>query len=166
MAISLTKVNELQDGPSFADAPKKHINFWEFIQSWEGGWMWEDIDFTQDTTQDLRWVAEGMQNNTLVWTTNRSYNSKRVTDLSGMGWIIFCSRTGLFMTGAFWEKPPSASLFRAEMLGLCTLHLLVQAVAEFFWHRPMGLSPIMQQQTSTGAVIAPPAKDTTKRKMR
>ncbi len=128
--------------------------------------MWEDIDFTQDTTQDLRWVAEGMQNNTLVWTTNRSYNSKRVTDLSGMGWIIFCSRTGLFMTGAFWEKPPSASLFRAEMLGLCTLHLLVQAVAEFFWHRPMGLSPIMQQQTSTGAVIAPPAKDTTKRKMR
>jgi hypothetical protein len=28
--------------------------------------MWDDIDFTQDTTQDLKWVAEGMQNNTLV----------------------------------------------------------------------------------------------------
>jgi hypothetical protein len=54
MAISSTKVNKLQDGPSFADAPKKHINFWEFIQSWEGSWMWEDIDFMQDTAHDLR----------------------------------------------------------------------------------------------------------------
>jgi hypothetical protein len=49
-----------------------------------------------------------------------------------VGWIIFCKRTGLQMTGTFWEKSPSASLFRAEMLGLCCLHLLVRAVAEFF----------------------------------
>ncbi len=32
----------------------------------------------------------------------------------------------------FREKSPSASLFRAEMLGLCCLHLLARAVAEFF----------------------------------
>jgi hypothetical protein len=36
------------------------------------------------------------------------------------------------MTGTFWEKSPSASLFRAEMLGLCCFHLLASAVAEFF----------------------------------
>jgi hypothetical protein len=36
------------------------------------------------------------------------------------------------MTGTFWGKSPSASLFRAEMLGLCCLHLLARAVAEFF----------------------------------
>jgi hypothetical protein len=132
MAISLTKVNKLQDRPSLADAPKKHINLWEFIRSQEGGWMWEDIDFTQDTTQDLRWVAEGIQNNTLVRTTNGSYNRKQATDLSGVGWIIFCTRTSLHMSGMFWEKSPSASLFRAEMLGLCALHLLARAVADFF----------------------------------
>jgi hypothetical protein len=39
MAFSLTKVNKLQDGPRFADASEKHTNFWEFIQSWQGGWM-------------------------------------------------------------------------------------------------------------------------------
>ena len=36
------------------------------------------------------------------------------------------------MTGTFWEKSPSASSFRAEMLGLACLHLLARAVAEFF----------------------------------
>jgi hypothetical protein len=63
--------------------------------------MWDDIDFTQDTTQDLKWVAEGMQNNTLVWTTDGSYDRKRAADLSGVGWIILCKRTGLQMTGTF-----------------------------------------------------------------
>ncbi len=131
-AISLTKVNKLQEGPSFADATKEYTFFWDFIQSWGGSWMWDDIDFMQETTQDLKWVAEGMQNNTLVWTMDGSYNRKRAANLSGMGWIIFCKRTGLRMTGMFWEKSPSASSFRAKMLGLCCLHLLARAVAEFF----------------------------------
>ncbi len=94
--------------------------------------MWDDIDFTQDTTQALKWVANGMQNNTLVWTTDGSYDRKRAADLSGVGWIIFCKRTGLQMTGTFWEKSPSASSFRAEMLRLACLHLLARAVIEFF----------------------------------
>jgi hypothetical protein len=94
--------------------------------------MWEDIDLTQDTTQDLRWVAEGMQKNTLVWTTDGSYDRKRATDLSGVGCIIFCTGTGLCMTGMFWKKTPSDSLFRVEMLGLCALHLLAWVVAGFF----------------------------------
>jgi hypothetical protein len=83
--------------------------------------MWKDIDFTQETTQDLKWVAKGMENNTLVWTTDGSYNRKQAANLSAVSWIIFCKRTGLQMTGTFWEKSPSASLFRAEMLGLCCL---------------------------------------------
>jgi hypothetical protein len=42
----------------------------------------------QDTTQDLRWVAKGMQTNTLVWKIDGSYNRKRAAVLSGMRWII------------------------------------------------------------------------------
>ncbi len=63
--------------------------------------MWEDIDFTQETTQDLKWVAKGMKNNILVWVTDGSYNRKQAADLSAVGWIIFCKRTGLQMTGTF-----------------------------------------------------------------
>jgi hypothetical protein len=94
--------------------------------------MWEDIDFMQETTQDLKWGAKGMKNNTLVWTTDGSYDRNQAADLSAVGWIIFCKRTGLQMTGTFWEKSPSASLFRAEMLGLCCLHLLARGIAKFF----------------------------------
>ncbi len=128
--------------------------------------MWDDIDFAQETTQDLKWVAEGMQNNTLVWTTDGSYNRKWAADLSSMGWIIFCKRTGLWMTGMFWEQSPSASSFRAEILGLCCLHLLARVVAEFFWYRPMGGGYLARQQKSLGAIIKPLAEDPTERKMR
>ena len=93
-------MNKLQDGPDLVNDPKEHTNFWDFIHSWGGSWMWDDIDFTQDTTQDLKWVAEGMQNNTLVWTTDRSYDRKRAADLSGVGWIIFC------VCVCFWPPVP------------------------------------------------------------
>ncbi len=61
-----------------------------------------------------------------------SYDRKKAANLSIVGWIIFCKDSGLQMTVTFWEKSPSASLFRAEMLGLACLHLLARAVAEFF----------------------------------
>ncbi len=72
--------------------------------------MWEDIDFMQETTQDLKWVAKGMKNNTLVWTMDGSYSRKQAADLSAVGWIIFYKRTGLQMTGTFWEKIPIRKL--------------------------------------------------------
>ncbi len=39
---------------------------------------------------------------------------------------------GFRLTGKFWERSPSASLYRAELLGLCALHILAQALAEFY----------------------------------
>lgn len=36
------------------------------------------------------------------------------------------------LTGTFWEKSTGANSYRAEMLGLCALHLLAQAVVEFY----------------------------------
>jgi hypothetical protein len=60
-----------------------------------------------------------------------SYDRKKARDLSGVGWIIFCTRTGLRLMGTFWEKSTGANLYRAEMLGLCA-YLLAQAVAEFY----------------------------------
>ncbi len=57
--------------------------------------MWEDIDFTQTTTQDLQWIAKGMKYNTLVWTTDGSYDRKKATNLSIVGWIVFCKDSGL-----------------------------------------------------------------------
>jgi hypothetical protein len=107
-----------------------------------------------------------MQNNTLVWTTDRSYDRKRAADLSGVGWIIFCKRTGLQMTGTFWEKNPSASSFRAEMLGLACLYLLARAVVEFFNLGQWAAVILCDNKKSSGAIIKPSSEDQTECKMR
>jgi hypothetical protein len=94
--------------------------------------MWEGIDKDQAPKEDVTLIAESMRNNTLIWVTDGSYDRKKAKELSGDGWIIFCTKTGLRLMGAFWEKSNTASSFWVEMLGLCTLHLFTQAVAEFY----------------------------------
>jgi hypothetical protein len=92
--------------------------------------MWEDINDNQETKSNPIWIAEGMRTGNLIWTTNGSYNQKRAANLSGVGWIIFCTKTGLCLIGTFWEKSSSVSWIRAEMLGLCALQLAC-AIGEF-----------------------------------
>ena len=73
-----------------------------------------------------------MRHNLLIWVTDGSYDRKKAQDLSCVGWIIFCTRTGLQLTGPFLEKSTGADLYQAEMLGLCALHLFAHAVAMFY----------------------------------
>jgi hypothetical protein len=125
-------VNKLKEGVPFAKGPLLPTDFWEFLNTWGGTWMWESKDDSQQTKHNLSWLMEGMKLNTLTWVTDGSYDRKRAADLCGVGWVIFCSKTGLRLTGTFWERSPSASSYRAEMLGLCSLHLLARGLSEFY----------------------------------
>jgi hypothetical protein len=73
-----------------------------------------------------------MTEGSLIWTTDRSYDRKRAADLLGVGWIIFCKTTGKRIMGSFWERSSTASSFCAEMLGLCTLHLLARVITDAY----------------------------------
>ncbi len=126
-----TNVNKLNKGDPLAKRPRLPTDFWEFLNTWGGTWMWKSIDKSQQTKHNLTWLVEGMKSNTLIWVTDGSYNRKRAADLCGVGWIIFCNKTGLWLTGTFWERSPAASSYRAEMLGLCALHLFARALSEF-----------------------------------
>ena len=88
--------------------------------------MWEGIEDGQ------AWLVQGMKLDSLLWVTDGSYNRKRAPVLSRVGWIIFCQDTGKRLVGSSWEKSSSASSYRAELLGLCLLHLLAQALSEFY----------------------------------
>ncbi len=94
--------------------------------------MWEGIEDFQATKSDLSWLVQGMKSDSLLWVTDGSYDRKCAPVLSGVGWIIFCQHTGKHLVGSFWEKSSSASSYRAELLGLCSLHLLAQALSEFY----------------------------------
>jgi hypothetical protein len=77
-------------------------------------------------------MVDGLKNGSLIWVTDGSYDRKKAKDLCRVGWMIFCTNTGFRLTGTFWERSPLASLYRAKLLGLCALHLLAQALAEFY----------------------------------
>ncbi len=94
--------------------------------------MWENIDDSQQSKHNLLWLMEGMKLNTLTRVTDSLYDRKWAADLCGVGWVLFCSKTGLRLTSIFWERSPSASSYRAEMLGLCSLHLLARGLSEFY----------------------------------
>jgi hypothetical protein len=129
--FSNQQVVKLSKG-ALAQASWEIKNFWEFLHSWGENWMWERIENDQETKEDATWIANGMRHNLLIWVTDGSYNRKKASNLSGVGWIICCTRTGLRLVGTFWENSTWANLYRAEMLGLCALHLLAQAVAESY----------------------------------
>jgi hypothetical protein len=51
--FSNQQVVNLNKGPAFPQAPEEIMNFWEFLHSWGGHWMWEGIDDDQDTKSDM-----------------------------------------------------------------------------------------------------------------
>jgi hypothetical protein len=130
--IPVTSVTKQEEGPPLAVGPSKTTDFWEYLRSWGGEWMWEGVDDNQVTKHDLTWLVEGMTSGSLKLVTDGSYDKLKAPDISGAGWIIFCTTTGKRLTGWFWEVSNMASSYRAEMLGLCSLHLLLQALSEFY----------------------------------
>jgi hypothetical protein len=157
-------VNKLNKGDPLAKGPRLPTDFWEFLNTWGGTWMWESIDESQQTNHNLTWLVEGMKSNTLIWVTDGLYDQKRAADLCRVGWIIFCNKTGLRLTGTFWERSPAASSYRAEMLGLCALHLFARALSEFYkiqeWKATVGCDNkrVLVQSSYTCRRIRPSAK--------
>ena len=129
--FSVQQVIILSIGPALATETDARTGFWEILHSWGGTWMWEVIEPGKDIPADVSWIVNGLRNGSLIWTTDGSYDRKKAVDLCGVGWMIFCTNTGFRLTGTFWERSPLASLYRAELLGLCALHLFAQALAEF-----------------------------------
>jgi hypothetical protein len=76
VALSINKVNKLQEGSDLPVETLRNLLFWEYIATWGGNWMWEDIDDSQTTKADTSWIAEGLKAGILIWTTDGSYNRK------------------------------------------------------------------------------------------
>jgi hypothetical protein len=129
--IAENTVQKLQDEPALAVDKDAAHDFWELLYSWGGKWMRSNILKDQPTYSNLEWLMTGLNSGMLIWATDGSYKRKRAQDLCGVGWMILCTQTRLRLTGTFWECNPFASSYRAEMLGLCALHILVQAIRDY-----------------------------------
>ncbi len=70
-----------------------------------------------------------------------------------------------FAFGTFWERSPSASSYRAEMLGLCSLHLFARALSEFYRFRS-GKLPCAVTTKELSSIRIHPLEDTAQCKVR
>jgi hypothetical protein len=94
VGISECKVNKLQDGPLPPTPRDNTQSFWEFLATWGGTWMWDDIGSRAHSKDIILWIADGMTKGLLIWMTDGTYNRKKAVDLSGGGWFFFCKNTG------------------------------------------------------------------------
>ena len=98
-------------GPPLATGPSKPSDFWAFLRSWGGEWMWDSITGDKD---DLGWIVQGMKSDLLIWVTDGSYDRKRAPTISGAGWLVHCTRTQKTLKGSFFEVSLRASSYRGE----------------------------------------------------
>ena len=109
--------------------PSQPDKFWDFLQSWGGKWMWSNI---VNEGADLTWVTEAISTSSAVWVPNGLYNKDIATLVSGAGWILYCRRTKQRLYGSFFEVSPNAGSYRAELLGILVIYLLVFAIEKYF----------------------------------
>jgi hypothetical protein len=64
--LSDQQVVKLSKGPALAKSSDETMDFWEFLYSWGGRWMWEGVEAGKDLPYNMSWVAEET-NNSLVW---------------------------------------------------------------------------------------------------
>jgi hypothetical protein len=87
-------INKMNISPALARGPQQHSNYWEFLRSWGGKWVWDVVKDSQATEHNLSWLIQGMGANSLIWVTDGTYDRKHAPVISRGGWIIFCQTTG------------------------------------------------------------------------
>ena len=98
--------------------------------------MSEDIE---NTSPSMRWAVEALRQGTGIMVTDGSYARETHPDISGAGWILFCTKTGHKISGSFWEKSPHAGSYRAERLGTLACHTFASALEEYYGIKGKGL---------------------------
>ena len=63
--------------------------------------MWTNI---VNEGGNLAWVVDAMTNGTAIWVIDGSYIIEIAPDISGAGWILYCTNTKHRMYGSFFEN--------------------------------------------------------------
>lgn len=102
-------------------------SFIDHLEGLGGAWMWDNLVLAED----LDWLGEAMQSGSLMAVTDGSYKKDVRNDICGAGWIIFCTNTGMWVSGSFAEQSSSANSYRGELLGMLAINLFLLAYEEY-----------------------------------
>ncbi len=122
--------------PPLAILTTTEDNFWDYLGSLGGNWMWDNI---VEGYIEVEWIKTALETNTFIGATDGSYNRERASTVSGSGWLICCTRAKRLLHGSFYEISPKAGSYRGELLGLVALHTLITSIASYYkLERPAG----------------------------
>ena len=123
-------VMRLASGPPlWNEKVQKPGDFLDFLRSWGGSWMWEDLHIPGG----LRAVVQSIREGTARLVTDGSYNRGVRPDVSSAGWLIYCTkRKKILLTCSFHETTAKAGSYRGELLGLTSIHIFLNAIEEYF----------------------------------
>jgi hypothetical protein len=144
-------VQRLYTGPPLVSDPSPlptQTDFWTFLGSWGGTWMWRNVVNSADDPSDLEWLKHAMTMNTAIWCSDGSYDPYVAPDISGAGWIIFDTITRQKLYGDFFERSDQAGSYRGEMIGSLALHILCSAL-ELYYDIPPSSNKILCDNEST-----------------
>ena len=65
--LTVQLVTKLSEGPALPEETEKEMDFWEFLRSWGGAWMWDGVETGNASPMDMSWVAEGLTLGSLIW---------------------------------------------------------------------------------------------------
>jgi hypothetical protein len=92
--------------------------------------MWQDMHLDCETSVD--WFLAALSHGSLVWVTDGSHNPKCASEVSGAGWIVKDFTTNRRWACSFYEISEHANSYRAELLGLYSIHVFIMALAKYF----------------------------------
>ena len=95
--------------------------------------MWSGI---VNEGADLRWVLQAIENGSGIWVTDGSYNKKIAPLVSGAGWVFYCTVQEKKLYGTLYKFSTKAGSYRAELLGLLAIHVLMSALESFYNLKP------------------------------
>ena len=117
-------------GPSLSIPNKLPSTFWDILEEFGGTWMWQTMHLDLDASVD--WFLAALSHDSLVWVTDGSYNPLAAPDISGAGWIVKDCTTNRQWACSFYEVSENANSYRAELLGLYSIHVFVHALSRYF----------------------------------
>ena len=91
--------------------------------------MWNDV---RNSGEDFGWVLAALERRTGIWMTDGSFMPELRTDVSGAGWIFYCTKTDQKLAGLFYEELAQAGSYIVDRLGMLAIHLMLAAITQHF----------------------------------
>ena len=104
-------------------------DFWSYLASDNGDWMWDQLN----CPLGIDVVFEALAMGTAILVTDGSYNRKVDSRVCGAGWVVHCTKLNkTVLEGSFYYVGEGAGSYRGELLGLLAIHVFLSRLESFY----------------------------------